>query len=218
MNTSFVITTLMSAAVVSASQDFYSYPEPWAANSNAMPADSDDQHWQQWPDWCYITNGRKQVISVTCGPKYSQTEECDWSPGGGYRIWMRPGQQSYITFDVQYSEKRRAEAYFKQNLLGGSIQFEFDTKFDNTCSCVGQVSLLAMPAINPDGSLNHSDTHFGCDARGLTSEGALCPEFTLFEGNTFGFRTTPRACQPPTETGYFSECDADGDLVVDVKD
>ena len=75
-----------------------------------------------------------------------------------------------------------------------------------------------MPAINPDGSLNLSDTQFGCDARGLTFEGALCPEFTLFEGNMYGFRTTPRACDAPTEKGYFSTCDAEGDLAVDVKD
>lgn len=75
-----------------------------------------------------------------------------------------------------------------------------------------------MPAVNPDGSLNESDTHFGCDARSLTHEGALCPEFTLFEGNAYGFRTTPRACDAPSDTGYFSKCDANGDLAVDVND
>lgn len=73
-----------------------------------------------------------------------------------------------------------------------------------------------MPAINEDGTLNESDSHFGCDARGVT--GALCPEITLFEGNQQGFRVTPRTCDEPSETGFFNKCDASGDVVLDVND
>mmetsp|Transcript_31541 Transcript_31541/g.41770 ORF Transcript_31541/g.41770 Transcript_31541/m.41770 type:complete len:230 (+) Transcript_31541:530-1219(+) len=38
------------------------------------------------------------------------------------------------------------------------------------------------------------------------------------EGNKYGFRTTPRACDDPTDKGHFEKCDADGDLVADVAD
>ena len=85
MRQNIFIASLLGA-VVTAGQDFDYY-----SMSNTMPIDMDDEHWQQWPDFCYTTNGRKQVINVTCGSKYSQTEQCDWSPGGGKRVWMWPG-------------------------------------------------------------------------------------------------------------------------------
>ena len=75
-----------------------------------------------------------------------------------------------------------------------------------------------MPAINADGKVDDQrDTHFACDARGI-SGGELCPEFTLFEGNMHGFRTTPRACTEPKNGAHFTKCDADGDLAFDVHD
>ncbi len=78
-----------------------------------------------------------------------------------------------------------------------------------------------MPAVSADGKVDgESDSHFACDARGI-SGGELCPEFTLFEGNMHGFRTTPRACHEPTSVNggaHFTECDAEGDLGFDVHD
>ena len=133
---------------------------------------------------------------------------------------MSSGEDSYITFWDQETEERRANAYYKPNLLGGSVSFKFDAK-QQDCSCIGQVSLLAMPAVSADGKVDgESDTHFACDARGM-SGGELCPEFTLFEGNMHGFRTTPRACTEPTSVNggaHFTECDAEGDLGFDVHD
>ena len=130
---------------------------------------------------------------------------------------MNRGESTYFTYDVQYTEDRRAHAYFTPNLLGGSVQFEFDTK-QMGCGCIGQVSLVAMPAVKEDGTIDESDGYFGCDARGLTGSGAKCPEFTLFEGNRYGFKTTPHTCDDPTETGFFEKCDAEGDLSVDSYD
>ena len=74
-----------------------------------------------------------------------------------------------------------------------------------------------MPAVNEDGSLKDTETHFACDARG-TQGGALCPEFSLFQGNRYGFRTTPRTCDAPNENGFFTSCDGEGKLAIDVND
>ena len=49
---------------------------------------------------------------------------------------MNSGEASYITFWDQYTEERRANAYYKPNLLGGSVSFKFDTKKQG-CSCIG---------------------------------------------------------------------------------
>ena len=36
------------------------------------------------------------------------------------------------------------------------------------------------------------------------------------EASQSGFRTTPRACDAPTDKGHFLKCDAEGDLAVDI--
>ena len=76
------------------------------------------------------------------------------------------------------------------------------------CGCIGKVSLVAKPA-------KESDCYFGCDAKGHTGSGAKCPEFTLFEGNKYGFKTTPHTCNEPTARGLFQQCDSKGDLSID---
>ena len=85
---------------------------------------------------------------------------------------------------------------------------------DDGCGCMGTMSLLAMPAYQEDGTLDQNDGFFGCDARG-TKDGKLCPEFTLFEGNIYGWKTTPRTCDEPNDKGHFTKCDGEGQLSFD---
>ena len=84
---------------------------------------SNDTNWQQYPKWCYTINGRKQVVYITCGPDFSRTQQCEWSAGGGYRVWMHSGETSYVTFSDQYTDSRRAFGYLMPNLLGGKVKF-----------------------------------------------------------------------------------------------
>jgi hypothetical protein len=60
---------------------------------------------------------------------------------------MKSNETSYLTFSDQYSESRRAFSYFMPDLLGGKIHFQYDAR-EMGCDCIGQVSLLAMPAID----------------------------------------------------------------------
>mmetsp|Transcript_16111 Transcript_16111/g.20463 ORF Transcript_16111/g.20463 Transcript_16111/m.20463 type:complete len:157 (+) Transcript_16111:350-820(+) len=83
------------------------------------------------------------------------------------------------------------------------------------CSCIGQVSLVAMPAKDYFGEVDLiGDSHFACDARNLSSS-EVCPEFTLIEANMYGFRSTPRACPGFDVLGHWEACDAEGSLPFD---
>ena len=143
---------------------------------------------------------REQVLSNTC--HYMEAFGAK-SMGGG--------TQTYFFIDVPSSEyfyvSKNIPAYFTPNLLGGSVTFEIDTN-QMGCGCIGQVSLVAKPVME-------TDCYFGCDARGHSGTGTKCPEFTLFEGNKYGFKTTPHTCSEPTARGLFQQCDSEGDLVID---
>jgi len=75
-----------------------------------------------------------------------------------------------------------------------------------------------MPGFTEFGEYDEiSDSHFACDARGMTG-GNLCPEITLLEANMYGYRLTPRACNGYSVLGHWDSCDGYGDFVVDIYD
>ena len=174
-----------------------------------------EDKWQDYPTFCYEINGRKLITHATCGTHYSRTQACDWTPGGGKRLFVKSGQETYLTFNDQYTDARRARSFFKPNLLGGKVTFTIDTH-QMGCDCIGQVSLVAMPGMTEFGEFDQiANSHFACDARGQTGNN-VCPEFTILEANKYGFKATPRACPGYSVLGHWDKCDGEGDAPYDV--
>ena len=77
-------------------------------------------------------------------------------------------------------------AYFKPNLLGGSIEFDVDLS-QSGCGCLTALYAIVMPA-----SQNTNDPFQYCDAASVG--GYMCPEFDVMEANKHAWRTTAHKC------------------------
>ena len=97
-------------------------------------------------------------------------------------------------------------AYFKPNLLGGSIEFDVDLTRSG-CGCLTALYAIVMPA-----SQNYDDPFQYCDGANVGGHG--CPEFDVMEANKYAFRSTAHKC---TDNGNsFSGCDRNGQCSTDV--
>ena len=96
-------------------------------------------------------------------------------------------------------------AYFKPNLLGGSIEFDVDLS-NSKCGCLTALYMIVMPD-----SANYGDPFQYCDAASVGDH--MCPEFDMMEANKYAFRTTAHKCD--NWSGY-SNCDRNGKCTLDV--
>ena len=100
-------------------------------------------------------------------------------------------------------------AYFKPDLLGGSMEFDLDLS-QVGCNCVVGLYGVRMPAVD------NTDDKFGyCGANQDKVGGSLCPEFDMLEGNSFGIHTTAHSCEAPSAEGVYSACTGSGQCTVD---
>jgi len=97
-------------------------------------------------------------------------------------------------------------AYFKPNLLGGSIEFDVDLN-ESGCGCLTALYTIVMPT-----SANDSDPFQYCD--GANVGGHMCPEFDVMEANKYAFRSTAHSCD--NHAGVFSNCHRNGSCHTDV--
>lgn len=66
-----------------------------------------------------------------------------------------------------------------------------------------------MPGYWPDGSVwLETDGYAYCDANKVG--GNFCPEFDIMEANKYAWASTPHKCDTPSDTRFYSNCDAGG--------
>lgn len=80
-------------------------------------------------------------------------------------------------------------AYFKPNLLGGSMEYDADLS-QVGCGCVSALYTVLMPGID-----NSSDPFKYCDASKVG--GHYCPEFDIMEANKYAYHVTGHKCDAP---------------------
>jgi len=105
-------------------------------------------------------------------------------------------------------------AYFKLNLLGGSMEYDVDLS-EVTCGCNAALYLIGMPGVTSDGSPNPSKggMHY-CDAGKV--DGNYCPEFDIMEANVHAYRAVEHVCDAPNSNGFYNSCDHHGQCAVDI--
>jgi len=93
------------------------------------------------------------------------------------------------------SEDWDPNAYFKPNLLGGSMEYDVDMSAVS-CGCNAALYLIGMPGVGADGlPFESSDGMHYCDAAAVG--GNYCPEFDIMEANQWAYRACNHECNEP---------------------
>ena len=116
------------------------------------------------------------------------------------------------------------DAYYKPNLLGGSMEYDVDVS-KAVCGCNAAVYMVSMPETPASATI---DSMGYCDAAGPW--GKYCTEFDIMEANYKAFRAVNHTCdydddgkitdgwtrQGPGSPRGWAPCDAWGKCSVDV--
>ena len=121
---------------------------------------------------------------------------------GGNEIGFDYNNRMYLSTESSINPN----AYFKPNLLGGSIEFDVDLS-NSKCGCLTALYMIVMPD-----SANSGDPFQYCDAAYVGGYG--CPEFDVMEANLYAWRTTAHKCSG--SKGSYSDCHGDGYCTTDV--
>ena len=93
-------------------------------------------------------------------------------------------------------------AYFKPNMLGGSMEYDVDHSKVG-CGCLSAIYLVRMPSLDT----GNNDPFKYCDANQVG--GFWCPEFDIMESNKHGYTGVAHACEAPVN-GIYNSCDRSG--------
>lgn len=203
------------------SRDLYIAGTSWSEIGNesspATPGDlnfggscstsTDDHCWGGGCDcrWSWRRDGHWEDSDAACRCKptpatYLPAE--DFEIGFNARVYFTESQ----TWDPN--------AYFKPNLLGGSMEYDVDLS-QVTCGCNAAMYMISMPGIGSDGKpFPSKDGMHYCDANKI--DGNFCPEFDIMEANVHAYRAVEHACATPDINGHFSSCDRHGQCAIDV--
>jgi hypothetical protein len=128
--------------------------------------------------------------------------------GSGFKMGFNG--RAYLTTSKNWDPS----AYFRPNLLGGSMEYDVDLR-EASCGCLAAVYMVGMPGVGSNGEpFESSDGMHYCD--GARVGGNYCPEFDIMEANTSAFRAVNHSCTGPDENGFYSGCDHAGQCHVDV--
>ena len=116
--------------------------------------------------------------------------------------------KGYLTTE----DKLSPEAYYKPDLLGGSISYDVNLS-NMQCGCVASFIQVEMPARNSSGFVAGDDKDYYCDANGVG--GSFCPEFDIMLANRRVFQTAGHTCDAPNAGGDYHFCDRPGKPVQD---
>jgi len=151
-------------------------------------------------------NGFSPIQMEVDGQKKTYYVAAHFSSPGGSTYHVPPNGRGYIheTPDLDQSNPR----YFKPNLIGGSVEYDVDLSH-HECGCVAAFYLVKMPGKHQDGTYWMNTDGWGyCDANQV--DGNYCPEFDIMEANKWAWATTPHKCDSPSNKGFYSNCDHDG--------
>jgi len=123
---------------------------------------------------------------------------------------MDHGGRAYLSTQREWDP----DAYFKPNLLGGSLEYDVNLK-KVSCGCNGALYLVGMPGVSRDGTpYKSNDGMHYCDANRV--DGNYCPEFDIMEANQWAYKAISHSCDAPNQHGYYDRCDHAGTCGVDV--
>lgn len=109
----------------------------------------------------------------------AQTHWSEIYPMGSSNTHFEMGHngRAYLT----ESEDWDPNAYFRPNLLGGSMEYDVDLS-RVSCGCNAALYMIGMPGVSADGSpFESTDGMHYCDANEIG--GNFCPEFDIMEAN-----------------------------------
>ena len=82
---------------------------------------------------------------------------------------------------LSYGPYLNAEGFWKENLLGGSVEYDVDLS-QIECGCIASLYMVLLPAKSKDGwYVKGGDGYYYCDSNG--NGGSFCPEFDIMEAN-----------------------------------
>jgi len=101
--------------------------------------------------------------------------------------------------------------FFQFKVLEKTLSYTVDLSKVG-CGCNLAVYMIQEPAKNPagqpsEGTCQDSSPYY-CDANKVC--GQWCPEMDIMEANIKAFQSTPHACDAPTGTGHYNNCDRSG--------
>ena len=149
-----------------------------------------------YPSLEILENGRPKTVYIVNDSWYN--------PGGGKEVNMPHGGRSYLTTSDAFGP----DNYYSPSVNGGSWEWDIDLH-ESGCSCNAALYLVMMPGRKADGSLDPGrDGHYYCDTNAIS--GVFCPDFDMFEGNTWAMHSTSDKCDAPNEHGHYAHCDTGG--------
>jgi hypothetical protein len=150
----------------------------------------------------------EQNLTGNGGQKDLYVTDCPWAqPVASSTGFTLPHDGRVYLAEKNKCGKHTPDMYYSPNLLGGSIEYDFDLS-TASCGCNVGIYLISMPGYDASGNpLPSSGGDFYCDANQVG--GVWCPELDIMEANLYAWHFTPHTCDSQNGKNY-PKCDRGG--------